>query len=150
MRAILLSFILLFTVQSQGLTEADCANMKPSTIAKQFVTAIRLGAMGGFGSNACLEKAQSLNIQLVSETYEGSSQITLSGRDKVRIVNIVNEDDEKFTVIYELTKGDKKIPGEFSFFKNNRFIDPDSVHTFKCAVIAEEPSVRFIDERCLD
>ncbi|WP_347358780.1 hypothetical protein [Bdellovibrio sp.] len=150
MRKTMLIFTLLFSVHSYGLTEADCISMKPSTIAKQFITAIRLGAIGGFGNNACLEKAQSLDIQAVTETYEGSKQISLSGRDKVRIVNMVNDDGDKFTVIYEVIKDDKKIPGEFSFFKNNRFIDEDSVRTFKCAIIAEEPTVRFIDERCLD
>lgn len=149
MKKILTLVLLSLGLNAHALTLNDCRNLSDAAIAKQFLTAIRLGAIGSYGSHSCLREAKDLDIQVISEIYENEPDIRLKQDDTVRLINVV-KNGRKYTAIYEVTTGGKVHRGEFKFMRAMNLIDEDSINIFKCGNIYTEPTVNFIDARCAE
>ena len=147
MKKIFSLIIVLMGLNAHALTLNDCQKLSDSEVAKQYLTAIRLGAIGSYGSHTCLKEARNLEVQVVSEEYENEPKIRLKQEDTVRLVNVVNS-GRKYTAIYEVSASGKIHRGEFKFMRAMDLIDEDTINTFKCGSIYTEPTVNFIDNRC--
>lgn len=147
MKKILTLIILFMGLKANALTLNDCRSLSDTQIAKQFLTAIRLGAIGSYGSHSCLKEARKLEIQVVSEVYENEPSIRLKQDDTVRLINVI-KNGRKYTAIYEVTASGMVHRGEFKFMRAMDFIDEDSINIFKCGNIYTEPTVNFIDAKC--